>query len=87
MPPKKGKLSPAEKLQREIEQYRRAMTTESGPLISQAVAARMLGVSRQRVFILMNRGRLTKWEFFDVPYLSLPEVIKFRDSRRRSTAA
>lgn len=86
MPPKGRRLSPAQKLQRDIEEYQRVMTTEAGPLITQMVAARLLGVSKQRVFALVNGGRLRRWEFFCMPYVSLPEVIRFRAERRASAA-
>ncbi len=78
MPPKGKKLTSAQKLERDIEEYTRAMVGETGPLIAQTVAAQVLGMSRQRVFQLVESGRLSRWEFFNAPYVSLPEVVRFK---------
>jgi hypothetical protein len=82
MPPKGKRSSPAQKLQREIEEYTWAMRGETGPLIAQAVAAQLLGVSKQRVFQLVEAGRLGRWEFFNAPFVSLPEVVRFKSLQR-----
>jgi hypothetical protein len=84
MPPKGKKLTAAQKLERDIEEYTRAMTGDTGPLIAQTVAAQLLGMSRQRVFQLVTSGRLSRWKFFNAPYVSLPEVIRFKATDRPS---
>jgi hypothetical protein len=66
-----------QKLRLEIEEYQRAQQ-QDGPLISQTVAARIVGLSRQRVSQLLEAGRLRRWDFFDQPYVSLPEIQNFK---------
>lgn len=82
MPPKGKKLTAAQKLQRDIEEYTRVMKGEAGPLIGRLDAARVLGISRQRVMQLVQAGRLQLWEFFDDKYVSLPAVLAFRKLER-----
>lgn len=82
MPPAGVKLSRKEKLKRDIEEYTRAMQGEAGPLIIRSVAADVLGLSTQRVHQLVDAGRLRIWEYFDVKYVSLPEVLDFGKSHR-----
>jgi len=77
MPEKGPALSRAQKLKREIEEYTRAMKGEAGPLIGRSDAARVMGVSRQRVEELVQHGRLDVWQFFDAKFVSLPQVLKF----------
>lgn len=84
MPPPSAKLSRKERFRREIEEYRRVMQGEAGPLIVRNVAAELLGLSRQRVDQLADRGRLRTWQFFDARYLSLPEVAAFKTLDRPS---
>jgi len=79
MPPReaKVKLTRKEKMKRDIEEYTRAMQGEAGPLIIRSVAAEVLGLSTQRVHQLVDAGRLRIWEYFDVKFVSLPEVLDF----------
>jgi hypothetical protein len=77
MPPRGKKLSKTQKLQKDIEEYALAMQGEAGPLIIRSVAAVVLGLSTQRVHQLVDAGRLRIWEYFDVKYVSLPEVLSF----------
>jgi len=82
-PPSSGKrLSRKEKFKREIEEYTRVMKGEAGPLVVRKVAAELLGLTRQRVDQLADRGKLRTWQFFDARYLSLPEVTAFRSVDR-----
>jgi hypothetical protein len=82
MPPKSKKLSAAQKMQREIEEYAFAMQGEAGPLVIRSVAARVLGLSTQRVHQLVDAGRLRTWDFFDATYVSLPDVLAFQTAPR-----
>jgi hypothetical protein len=81
-PVAKRRLSRKEKFKLELEEYRRVMQGETGPLIVRTVAAELLGVSRQRVDQLVDLGRLSAWQFFDARYLSLPELISFSQVAR-----
>lgn len=91
MPPREAKLTRKEKMKRDIEEYTRAMQGEAGPLIIRSVAADVLGLSTQRVHQLVDAGRLRIWEYFDVKFVSLPEVLDFgkmdRPSGKRVEAA
>lgn len=60
-------------LTRESEEFRRVVA-EWGPLILPSQAARLVGLSNQRVFQLIELGQIEVWMFFGHQYVSLPQL-------------
>lgn len=64
-----------------FESYREISVQEEGLLLP-TQAGEVLGVSRQAVENLMQRGKLTKWTFFDKDFVSAREVHQRKNSPR-----
>lgn len=65
-------------------QTARALTAEHGIILPQAAAAQLLGVSRQRVFQLVEEGRLQTLELAGCRYVTEKSIIAHAEAERRS---
>jgi len=59
-----------------------AISQRQGGLIPQAMAATVLGVSRQRINQLVKEGTFSVWTFYGRPWLSQAEIVDFARLRR-----
>lgn len=53
-----------------------------GNLINVSTAARLLGLSNQRVYVFLQEGTLKSWEFFGKTWVSAQEVLSFSKLQR-----
>lgn len=58
---------------KEWREFRRVQKEENG-LLTQAQAGLILGVTGSHVSVWVGKGRLSKWKFLGVPYVSAREV-------------
>lgn len=68
------------------EQFQRASDSaaQHGIILPQAAAAQLLGVSRQRVFQLVEEGRLQTVELAGCRYVTESSIRAFAEAERRS---
>lgn len=60
------------------------VTEQKGLLVNQSIAARVLDVSKQRVFELVRMGRLETHEFNGVPLVTENSILAFAKSERKA---
>jgi len=61
----------------------RSVVAQKGMLVPQHLAAAVLGVSRQRVHVLVNEGRLEAVEVDGYRYVTEQSVVAFADTERK----
>lgn len=61
-----------------------AVVEEKGMLVPQHLAAELLGVSRQRIWVLANEGRLEGIELGGIRYVTEDSVIAFAKLERKA---
>jgi excisionase family DNA binding protein len=62
----------------------KAITAEKGMLIPQHYAAQVLGISRQRVHVLVNDGRIEAVEVGGCRYVTEESVVAYAHSERKA---
>lgn len=67
---------------KEWRKFRRVQKEEKG-LITQSQAGLILDVSRGQIGVWVGSGRLSRWRFLGVPYVSVREVAHLLDERER----
>lgn len=73
--------TPEELVQIEIQQWR-VVAAEWGPLVHPALAAKLCGVSSQRVLQMISSGKLNGWQFFGKEWVSLPQLQQYRAAQK-----
>jgi hypothetical protein len=68
-------------LRREIEQYE-AVVAEHGALVAPLIAARLLGLSRQRIHQLSQAGMLDSYRYFGHVFVALRDVERLQFMHR-----
>lgn len=69
-----------------IEEFRE-LSSKVGGLLSVCAAARAAGVSRQRLYLLLARGRFFAWAWDGSVYVSGDEVAAYRHQRAKRELA
>lgn len=80
-----NKLQKVERAPKEslLAQIKRFQEETDGGAIPPALAAVGLGVSRQRVAELINKGKLRAWSFNGKPLVSVKDIDAYDESRKK----
>ena len=80
-----NKLQKVERKPKEglLAQIKRFQEETDGGAIPPALAAVGLGVSRQRVAELINKGKLRAWSFNGKPLVSVKDIDAYDESRKK----